>query len=206
MGSDRAYHHLAQMGETKYDDYDSQLATMKAELAAKTTADWTHNLYWGWLWTLKALTEPAPAGAPSFMQHPAWLDKELNTGLASWSEIRHDTILYAKQSETAECGGGEEPGKQPPVPKGYVEPTPEVYHRLLWLTQATRTGLEARHLMSKDMETSFRGMEDLLTFLERVSVKELANQPLKPAEYDQIRLIGAQLDNLLERNHLGYRR
>ena len=196
LGSARAYEHLKAMGETHYDRYDAQLAKMKTELAGKTTADWTQNLYWGWLWTLKGLSEPAPAGYPRFAQTPAWADKELNTALASWAEIRHDTILYAKQSSTAECGG-EEPGKQPPVPKGYVEPTPEVYHRLLWLTQATREGLQQRKLMTKRMESSFRGMEDLLTFLESVSVKELTNQPLKAAEYDAIRCIGADLEDLL---------
>jgi hypothetical protein len=197
LGSQRAQQHLEQMGETKYARYTEQMAKLREEFAAKRTADRTQNLYWGWVWTLKALTTPAPAGYPSFMLTPAWQDKELNTALASWAELRHDTILYAKQSYTSECGGEEPAKEQPPVPKGYVEPTPEVYHRLLWLTQATRQGLRQRDLLSRELDHSFAGMEDLLVFLERVSLKELANQPLKAAEYDQIRLLGAELENLL---------
>ena len=34
------------------------------------------------------------------MQTTAWQDKELNITLASWAELRHDTILYVKQSYT----------------------------------------------------------------------------------------------------------
>ncbi len=58
------------------------------------------------------------AGYPMFMQVPAWLDKDLFAALASWAELRHDTILYAKQSYTMEVTAVR------PVPKmvkGYVE-------------------------------------------------------------------------------------
>jgi hypothetical protein len=194
LGSQRAYGHLKRVGETKYANYEKQMKKLRVEFAAKKDADWRKNLYWGWVWVLKGVTEPFGAGYPSFMRNDAWLDKELNTALANWAELRHDTILYVKQSYTAECGGGEE--KQPPVPKGYVEPTAEVYHRLLWLTQATRKGLRSRDLLPRALDESFGRMEDLLTFLERVSVKELADRPLSAAEYDQIRLLGAELENL----------
>jgi hypothetical protein len=128
------------------------------------------------------------------MRNDAWLDKSLNTALASWAEMRHDTILYAKQSMTAECGGGEE--QQPPVPRGYVEPAAETYHRLLWLNAASRQGLRARGLLPRALDESFAGMDDLLTFLERISVKELTGGKITPAEYDQIRLIGANLESI----------
>jgi hypothetical protein len=195
LGSDRAYEHLDRMGETQFFRYKEQMSKLRAEFAAKTGDDWRKNLYWGWVWILKGLAEPVGDGYPGFMRNDAWLDKELNSALASWAEMRHDTILYAKQSYTAECGGGE-PYEQPPVPKGYVEPVAELYHRLAWLTQATRKGLRDRDLLTPSLDESFGCMEDLLVFLEQVSLKELANEPLKPAEYDQIRLLGAELERL----------
>ena len=56
------------------------------------------------------------------MRTQAWQRKQLQTQLASWSELRHDTILYAKQSFTMvpSC-------KYPSV---YVEPYPEFYAKL----------------------------------------------------------------------------
>jgi hypothetical protein len=195
LGSERGYEHLKEIGESKYAHYDEQIAKLRGEFSAREDQEWRRNLYWGWVWTLKGLTQPVGPGYPSFMLNDAWLDKELSSALASWAELRHDTILYAKQSVTAECGdGGEE--ELPPPPKGYVEPTPEVYHRMLWLTQATREGLRARDLLTQPLGESFGRMEDLLTFLERVSLKELANEPLKPAEYDQICVLGAELERL----------
>ena len=72
------------------------------------------------------------------MQTSAWQDKELYTTLASWSELRHDTILYVKQSYTmAERGGAFEP----PV-VGYAEPVLNSYARLLNLTQMTLADLK----------------------------------------------------------------
>lgn len=52
----------------------------------------------------------------------AWQRKMLQTQHASWSELRHDTLLYGKQSYTAipSCG----------YPDGYVEPYPALYEKL----------------------------------------------------------------------------
>jgi hypothetical protein len=195
LGSARAYYWVDEvLKETSYARYDQQLTKLKREFAAKPEGAWRKNLYWGWLWVLRGVLDPPGAGYPSFMRNDAWLDKSLNTVLASWAELRHDTILYAKQSYTAECGDGG--GEQPPVPKGYVEPQVQAYHRMLWLTKATREGLAARELLTPPLEESFHQMEDLLAFLESASVKELTGQRLKPAEYDQIRLIGAELEML----------
>jgi hypothetical protein len=195
LGSERAYHHLGQLGEREFAHYDDQMKKLRAEFAAKTGDDWRQNIYWGWLWTLKGLTEPFGDGYPTFMLNDAWLDKELNTALASWAEMRHDTILYAKQSVTAECGDGEAK-EEPPIPKGYVEPVPEIYHRLLWLTDVTRQGLEKRDLLTPWLKEEFGRMVDLLVFLERVSLKELVDEPLNAAEYDQIRVLGSQIEHI----------
>jgi hypothetical protein len=62
------------------------------------------------------------------MQTTAWSDKELLTGLASWSELRHDSILYASQSQFGGAGG-----TCAPVPifrDGYVEPIPAAWQDL----------------------------------------------------------------------------
>jgi len=59
------------------------------------------------------------------MRTQAWEEEQLNAALASWTELRHDTILYAKQSYTPV-----ETSLPPSVP-GYVEPVPEFYGRLL---------------------------------------------------------------------------
>lgn len=53
--------------------------------------------------------------------------------LGSWSELKHDTILYAKQG-MAEMGGG-----PPELLKGYVEPEPVSSSRAAGSTASTRS-------------------------------------------------------------------
>ena len=78
------------------------------------------------------------------MQTEAWTRKDLQTALGSWTELKHDTILYAKQV-MAEMGGG---GGNEQPPHGNVEPNPEAYARLLALAQMTYDGLDSRSLLS----------------------------------------------------------
>jgi hypothetical protein len=180
----------------KWDGYLPERKKLTEKFNKLDEKQWKQNLYWSWLQILKSLLNPVKEGYPSFMRTDAWQDKSLQTALASWAQLRHDTILYVKQSLiAAECGdGGEE--KLPPKPKGYVEPNPEAYSRLLKLAQQTRSLLEPRGLLTKEMADKLREFEDMLTFLKRIAEKELQNQPLASQEYEQIRLIGSTMDYL----------
>ncbi|PIZ25544.1 MAG: hypothetical protein COY47_05340, partial [Chloroflexi bacterium CG_4_10_14_0_8_um_filter_57_5] len=88
-----------------------------------------------------------------------WARKDLQTALSSWTELKHDTILYAKQV-MAELGGG---GAEQP-PHGYVEPNPEAYARLLALAQMTENGLQARSLLSDLTKRNLDNLIEELTF------------------------------------------
>lgn len=170
-------------------DYKPERAKLVEEFAALKAETWTSNLYWGWLHSLKALLEPVPAGAPSFMRSPAWADKSLHTALGSWAELRHDTILYGKQSG-AEQGDGSEPAPY----KGYVEPNVVFWERLLSLTRKSREGLVSRNLLPEELTAKFEEFETLLATLKGISEKELRGQRLTEDEYEEIRHIGGTLE------------
>jgi hypothetical protein len=172
-------------------DYKTERAALGKQFAAVRPARWTSNLYWGWLHTLRALLDPIPEGFPSFMQTDAWQDKSLSTALGSWAELRHDTILYGKQS-AVECGDGEDR----PTPKGYVEPNVPLYARLLELTRKSRSGLEERSLLPESLKYNFDELEGLLQFLKTCSEKELAGTPLSEDDNMEIRYIGGKIENL----------
>ncbi|HOV43342.1 MAG TPA: DUF3160 domain-containing protein [Syntrophothermus lipocalidus] len=124
------------------------------------------------------------------MRNQAWIRKELNTYLGSWTELKHDTVLYAKQVY-AEMGGGWEEGDD----RGYVEPNPEVYARLAALTAMTRNGLETRGLLAERDKESLNRLEKLALDLKDIAVKELNNEPLSEADYELIRTFGGQLEH-----------
>ncbi len=190
MGSETAYAILKEMGETDYINYPENMAKLRKDIASLDTGIWTQNLYWTWMYTLNPLTEPKGKGYPSFMQNPAWTLKQLETWLGSWTELKHDTILYAKQIY-AEMGGGEEPLDD----RGYVEPNPLVYSRLAALTRMTADGLESRGLLTKDASASLDELESLALQLKTISEKELAQEPLTDEEYELIRSFGGQLEH-----------
>ena len=138
MGSKEAYNILKDQGELQYACYPENMAKLNEYIAGLATDTWTQNLYWGWLYSLLPLTVEKPEGYPSFMRSLAWARKELNTYLGSWTELKHDTILYAKQVY-AELGGGREIEEKDD--RGYVEPNPYVYARLASLLNLTKEGL-----------------------------------------------------------------
>ena len=179
LGSQRAQVILIEQGETDYVNYWQQFGTLKAEFEAMNINDWNRNLYWGWLYALQSLITEFGEGFPNFMRTQAWELKELNASLASWTELRHDTILYAKQSYggLTSC---------PPQVTGYVEPVPEFYSRLLALTQMTRLGLKNYDALSAEAEERLISFEEMLARLLTLVNKELTNQSLSEDDYDYI--------------------
>jgi len=198
LGSARAY----EIADTVYkqplfEKYDQQMDKLREKIGAFDDARWSSNVYYGWLHALRYLLEPKQEGYPGFMAGEAWLDKQLNAALGSWAELRHDTILYAKQSVVAECGGEGGEKEPPPPPKGYVEPEVLTYWRLGLLARQLRDGLKARELLADEaLENTFDELISLLKFLQDVSIKELHAAPLTAEEYRQIEFYGDTLARL----------
>jgi len=198
LGSDRAYDILKSEGDTEYQgedtSYDEQLTELREEFDAVSEEDWHRNLYWSWLYALKSLLGNFGQGYPAFMQTEAWKDKELQTALASWTELRHDSVLYAKQSYTPVAESA------PPPPKpvvGYVEPVPEFYSRMLALTEMTGAGLTQLNALSDTERSRLEELEGILERLIAISKDELEGRELSESDYDFIRDFGGQLDSIV---------
>ena len=208
LGSEMAEDILREEGDTEYGSksdnkpvdvcsnsnntsYDIQLNTLKSDFAAVNISEWNQNLYWSWLYTLKPLLTEFGDGYPTFMQTEAWQKKELQTALASWTELRHDTILYAKQSYTPL------PVAMPPEPVGYVEPVPEFYARLLSLTQMTEEGLADLDVLTETERERLQSLERILERLVNISKAELENKELNESDYEFIRNFGESMDSIV---------
>jgi hypothetical protein len=177
--------------------YDEALARLQREFGRLDEIDWNRNLYWSWLYTLKPLLAEYGAGYQPFMTTPAYRTRTLNTALASWAQLRHDTILYSRRSVTPEPGmmleltkarkddGREIPGKKSPkkeVLPGYVEPLPELYARLATLARMTREELSRLDVLDGAGQERLAHFEGLLVRLVTIAEKELLAQPLDRAD------------------------
>jgi hypothetical protein len=109
-------------------DYAGDLASMRVLADSHPAEFWQANLYNHWLGSVRALSpnkqailDPASGLSPA-ARSEAWGKRLLSTQLASWAELRHDTILYVKQSYTG--------GAACEFPDAYVDPYPQFYSRL----------------------------------------------------------------------------
>ncbi len=194
LGSERAKELLVEFEDSNYDDYDKAFSDLEKEFDSFDETEWNKNLYWAWLFALKPLLKDYEEGYPKFMQTKAWQNKQLMTALASWTELRHDTILYAKQSYTMEATSI--PPQDKPV-VGYVEPVPEFYNRLLALTRMTNKGLDEMDVLDKSSKLRLEKLEEILERLVVLSEKELANKELEEADYEFIKNFGEELNGVI---------
>ena len=195
LGSQRAKEILDKEKDSSYEKYEEQFNKLKDEFSSLPQEQWSENLYWNWLYALLPTLTIKGSGYPIFMQQVSWLDKDLNSFLGSWAELRHDTILYAKQSYTAIATSIREEPK--PEDRGYVEPNAEVYARLASLAKFMREGLESRNLLVDEYKNKLSKMEEVLLTLKIISEKELTNKDLEKNDYDFIKGIGGTLENLV---------
>jgi hypothetical protein len=192
LGSSVALDVLRKEGDTAYHNYDSRLAEVRKLIAGLKPADWSDSLYMLRLAAVKDVLSSQPRAIP-FMRSPAWSAKELQAGLGAWTELKHDTILYSRQSYSAAqsamavMGKGGVPPPKPRPTRGFVEPEPAVYGRLAAAVEGLRHKLDAlgypRDQALDDNLGSFAG---LLRSLEIISTKELDGRPLSDSEYDLI--------------------
>ena len=109
-------------------NYSDNLAGLRYLIDQYPEEFWESSLYNLWLYTIKSLNpQPADENIPEFMQTGAWGTEKMNSQLSSWTELRHDNLLYAKQSYTDlySCL----------YPAGYVEPNPVFYKRMKRLAE-----------------------------------------------------------------------
>lgn len=184
-----AYDILDYYDETLYSGYTEQLDSLKNHFASLPEEQWAENLYWNWLYCLMPLLTEKGDGFPMFMQNASWQRKELNTALGSWSELRHDTILYLKQAYTLSAG--------PSVENlhGYVEPNPWLYARLASLIDYM---LEEFYWLEEDqLVERLTDLREMLLSLETISEKELTGGEYTDEEQLLILTFGESIGQML---------
>ncbi len=173
----------------RWDKYTENLNRMKQRM---TEINWQASVANQWIHSLRALPISG-SNPPYFMKTVQWDKKCLNTALASWAELKHDAILYAKQPFGAECGGG---GIPEPTTKGYVEPNVNYWQVAISLIDDTKALLEKYHLVTDKIEGATESLRDKAEFLLGISEKEIEGRALTNEEYDQINYIGAAFENI----------
>lgn len=159
--------------------YSTNLAALRYLIDTFDGSFWNSSLYNIWLNSIRELNPIEDRSSlPSFMQTAAFWQKMMNTQLSSWTELRHDNLLYAKQSYSG--------GTICSYPYGYVEPFPEFYNGLKNFAQIASTKLQTLNFpdpgYQQGLVNYFTHLYKTADTLMNISNKELNNIPLNQQE------------------------
>jgi len=179
LGNDAALQLL--QSEIEQYKYAQNLGSVRYMIDSYQQDFWQFSFYNSWLAAIKALNPPdrnKRDELPLFMRTGAYWQQKMNTQLGSWAELRHDNLLYAKQSYTGIpiCS----------YPYSYVEPFPDFYKSLKTISDLTITAFNEFNLSqfyAKDRIIQyFSNFKSSCDTLEIISQKELENQSLSSQE------------------------
>jgi hypothetical protein len=167
-----------------YPNLGPQLAALRTQFKGYTTTWWTRSTYNQWLYSLKPLLVSYDDAYPRFMQSALWERKQLNTALASWSHLRHDFILYGKQTYPP-FGGG--------IGPGFIEPVPAFYRRLGEACQQVSETVASHAMLPTQHAWALAQLGGQLDTFAGYADKIVAGQPLSTEEQHNLNNFGAWL-------------
>ena len=171
LGSREALEILTDEGDTSYQDFSQRFDELKGRFDSLAPVDWNVDRCWSWLYPIRALLQEAPNGYPKFATTEAWRRCRLNSALASWTQLGHDTVFHRKRvfvSPPIRYIGG-----RPLQRLGYVEPTPIFWGRLLSLTRMMHRGLAHLKVLTPQSRQRLQSAEDLLERTCKIAVRQL---------------------------------
>jgi len=197
LGSERARALVLELAGSERAAIEAGIEHGRSGMAARLRRDDAYHR------TLAALAELLHAD-PYQLEPRAFELRMLGAFAGGWAELRHDTLLHARQLG-AKCDA-----EDLPAPHGWVEPYPEVYAKLRELVQ----GVEARvrdagidvteqpasgewDPVFNSLETKTAAVVGVLERMEAWSRKELAGEPLTPDERTQIARVGGAVEHAL---------
>jgi len=201
LGSDRARDYLVNLyHQDQYQGYLAKLGSMRAVFAGFDSTQWNQNAYYGWLYALKLNLAPVKKETrnsllATFVRSEAYPDKTLITSSASWAQLRHDTILYAKQSYT---GATESVIIEKPQPRhvAYVEPRPEVLRQLANLGKQLQDRLNSMGRLNEEVASKLGRYAQMVDRLSGIADDELAGSQMPESDVEFCRGIGGVLKSL----------
>ncbi|TMW64938.1 hypothetical protein Poli38472_009105 [Pythium oligandrum] len=132
-----------------------------------------------WILALRELSAPSENSSPVF-QSKAWKCRQMNTQLASFAQLRHDTILYAKQGFTI--------GTRCEYAAGYVDPYPSFWSKMLQLAKRSSIVIQTLDRFGEDDESDMRykAREFFLHFAETMAtLKDIAQCQVDKKHLDE---------------------
>jgi hypothetical protein len=180
-----------QTGQFDFRRFGHQLSRMRNAVGQRPEEAWSGTVYDSWLWALEPMWTPHTEAFPDYMRSGSWTAKALQSGLGSFAELRHDTILYVKQA----TGEGDAP-LPTYVPRHWVEPDPVAFARLAAVADLMREGLAGRDLLTTEADGLLTDLAELESFFARIARDELDGEPISDEDNQRLAAIAHEFEGL----------
>lgn len=170
-------------------------ASIEKVLEALKDSKVVNNIYHKRLNALGRLVSKVDENAPYFMQSKAYAIKNIVTYLWSYTELKHDTLLYVKQPMMAELWWWgmwdcelvvEAPAL--PVPKWYIEADANLIDELLKLSNQTK-----KYYKDTSYESIYDEFEKELERMKTIVLKQMANEEISDEDFEWMRNLDSSL-------------
>jgi len=190
----RSLEHMKQYGDkaTAYSaEFQNRLPKIRAEISAVTDDQWFASLGSKQLHVIGQLAGARDANYPFYMQSEAFAAKNFTSMLGSYTQLKHDTVLYAKQLYAEGGEGGETEGKLPPAPKGFVQPDLAFWREMERMSAFAAAGF-AKHKLIPDAAEEFSRYNQFaseMKFLRKLAEKLATQASVTTEEWEKLRTL-----------------
>ena len=176
---------------TQYSSYnkvkEAVVEKLKKELWTTTVMD---TAYHKWIDMLGYLINEAEENAPYFKLDPVYRLKNLVTYMGSYTELKHDTLLYVKQNYaemwwggSADCNIEVDPPLLP-VPKWYIEADIDVVNKLIELNNETKSDFSE---LDDYVLNNFVEFDTFLNHIKSILVQQMNNEVISDEDFEWMR-------------------
>lgn len=179
---------------------EDRLNALQKDFDAYDADFWQKTYYNGVLAQVRAQARFEPGAGFYFTEKPAWGTKVMLSAHGTWSELRHDTILYVKQVYAERAGDGDfEPTfrTEPiPEPMHYIEPNLPFWQGSVLTVQKLLRTLDEFKLLDKESADGFGRLREIYAKAVDIVALEAQDKPVGAKDLEWIADIPKELTRL----------
>ena len=190
-------------------ELENTLNLLQTNISQSDYDFWFKTYYSSILHQIRSLAIFEPGSGYYFTETPAWGIKSMLSSHGTWAELRHDTILYVKQSYAERAGDGDwEPTFRTlpiPEPFHYIEPNITFWETSVIAIQKLYNILDNHNLLDPESENVLMNLNECYSKATEIVKLEAEDKEISPEDNIWIRKISSILARLvLVHNEGGY--
>ncbi len=201
FGSHTAEALLLQSDYPVMEGLKERLDGIEQAFAGRDNAFWNANYYTQVLREIGALARFEPGSGFYFTEGSGWGLKAMLSAHGTWAELRHDTLLYVKQSAAERAGDGDfaPTFRTEPIPEPvhYIEPNLAYWQAARAATNTLLTTLEQYKMLDDETSRALVGLRTLLTRILSIVEQEVRNEYVPAEDIRWIPTIPAELVHMI---------